>query len=179
MNVVFSTIVENPPEIRDVVPPLADSNLLLLLLLAAGITLVLAALLIWWLHSRQQPQAMPPSAREIALLSLADLQKRAAELTAYPFAIEVSDVLRSFCQESFRLPATRQTSPEFLASVAALPQLPDGQQTALAEFLGAVDAAKFSGVEDGTFDSDRLLATARSVIEQTGSEQSVNGRDEK
>ncbi len=168
MRAVVFSVIENPPEIRDVVPPLPESELIFWLVVAVVVVLVLAGLIFWWLRSRKQPEQAPPTPGEIARRALSELDGRAAEMAAYPFAIEVSDVLRKFFHDSFQLPATRQTSPEFLVGVSTLPQIPENQQSALEDFLRAVDAAKYSGVEDEAFDGGQLLATARLVVEEAG-----------
>ena len=91
----------------------------------AGIAVALLIVGIIWAvvrHLRNRPQPPPPSPREVALAALERLRSRIGAMEPYPFSIEVSDVLRGFVADEFRVRATRQTSAEFLVAAGASPR---------------------------------------------------------
>lgn len=134
-------------------------------------TAVIAALLViaavvWAVvrHIQNRPQPPPPTPREIALAELERLQARIAELDPYPFGIEVSGVLRTFVVGEFRVAATRQTSPEFLAAAATSPRFSESDKSLLAAFLDKVDLIKFARAQASAADSEQLLEQARRFV---------------
>jgi hypothetical protein len=79
----------------------------------------------------------------------------------------MSDVLRRYLEVRFQLPASKQTTPEFLASARSLPQLGQEQQTRLREFLERCDLAKFARVLPPPEECRATAALARALVEQT------------
>lgn len=134
---------------------------------AVAVTLLVLAAVIWAVvrHIKNRPQPPPPTPRELALAALEKLRIRIAELEPHPFSIEVSDVLRLFITREFRVQATRQTSPEFLASAAASPRFSEADKTLLAAFLDKSDLIKFARVHATAADSEQLLEQARRFVE--------------
>ena len=55
-------------------------------------------------------------------------------LTPETFFVELTDILRSYCEARFDVRATEATTPEFLGRIRANPLLTPEQQTALADF---------------------------------------------
>lgn len=158
-------VVPNPPEIRDVVPPIPADALPVWVPVVGGILVVVAVgFALWWFLFRRSPEAPPPSLVDVALAELDGLARDGAGQTPHDFAIGVSDVLRRFFQEYYDLPATRQTSPEFLAHVTTHREVPGRFHGPLSEFLGAVDRAKFAVGDGGDIDRERLIETARSLV---------------
>ena len=133
---------------------------------AALVALLVIAAITWAIvrHLKNRPQPPPPTPRELALAALERLQSRIAELEPYPFSIEVSDVLRGFVVGEFRVAATRQTSPEFLAAAAASPRFTEGDKSLLAAFLDKVDLIKFARAQASAADSEALLEQARRFV---------------
>jgi Domain of unknown function (DUF4381) len=132
-----------------------------------GGSVVLIALLAWFAvwyarHRRKEP---PPTPREIARLALDGLHARAEKAESYEFSVAVSDVLRTYVSSQYSLHATRQTSPEFLASIAGSPQFTADDRALLAAFLERCDLLKFARIEGRSAENYELLRAAAAFVE--------------
>lgn len=156
------------PEIAPIEPPVPVFPYPLWMVITAGVLLALGlAALVWILvrYWRNRPLPAPPSPRERALAALEKLRGGIAQAEPYPFSIEVSDVLRGFVAEEFRIRATQQTSPEFLALAAASPRFSETDKALLAAFLEKADLIKFAHVAASSADSEQLLEQACRFVE--------------
>ncbi len=132
-------------------------------------SLIVLALLVWlvvWLSNRK-PKALPPTPREIALRELEELRAHLPELDPYAFSVRVSDVLRTYVGAQFSLPATSQTSPEFLASIADSPRFSPVDRQLLATFLERCDMLKFARISAQAEENGELLAAAAAFVQGT------------
>lgn len=130
-------------------------------------SLLVVSAIVWAIvrHIKNRPQPPPPTPREVALAALDALQNRVAHVEPYPFSIEVSDVLRRYVEAEFRVRATQQTSPEFLAAASASPRFSPADKTLLSSFLEKADLIKFAHIAAGSADSEQLLEEARHFVE--------------
>lgn len=137
---------------------------------AIGVGSVIAlALLVWlvvWLATRK-PKTPPPTARMIALRELEELRAHIRELDSYAFSIRVSDVLRTYVNGQFKLQATTQTSPEFLAGIADSPRFSPEDKKLLATFLERCDMLKFARVAAHAEENGELLGAATAFVQGT------------
>ena len=140
-------------------------------MIGAGVVLaVLLGLLAWalvvWLRRRNR---RPLTAKEKALAALSAARAGAGQATAYLFSIEVCDVLRGFLAAEHRLPATTQTSYEFLQTARQSGVFDAVRLEHLTRFLDKADAIKFA----------RAAATAEDNIELVGlAEDLVKGKED-
>jgi hypothetical protein len=130
---------------------------------------VLATLfLVLWRRRRAKPvpESPPQNAALRQLDELGQQQIHGAD-DLKSICAGLSDVLRSYAEKSFRLPATRLTTAEFLAALAKTwPQ--DGEhQQMLADILNACDLAKFAEILPAQPASHQLIAAARQFVEKT------------
>jgi len=159
-----------PPEIRDIAPPVdVFPYPPWMVALAALVALALLGLLIWgivrWLRNRPPPPL--PSATAIALQELEKLRARVNDLEPYAFSFAVSDVLRTFISKArFRLPATQQTSPEFLAAISDSPLFSENDRTLLGRFLEKCDMIKFARMEATSRDNAELVESALAFVKE-------------
>jgi hypothetical protein len=138
--------------------------------LFAGVPVLAAvALLILRRRRRPAPELTPAEAAlreldEVARLPAGD----AAEVKR--LHTRLSDVLRRFLEKRYDLPATRRTTPEFFAALAAAS--PSPLEVAPRELLGRVldgcDLAKFAGLVPAAADCRRAVGLAREFVERTG-----------
>lgn len=149
-------------------------GLLWLVLLGVIGTLLLAlfAFLLLYLRKRRlnRPQASAEprrSPREIALERLARLKTGKVHLTAEPFTVEVSDIVRDYLEEALDVPAREQTSEEFLGSLQSTPDLPPVLHEHMPAFLQQCDFVKFARQSLAGNQRESLLQTAETVVEST------------
>jgi hypothetical protein len=155
-------------EIRDIAPPVdVFPYPPWMVAVAAILALTLLGLLVWWIVRwlRKRPGAPPPSAAAIALGELEKLRARVNETEPYAFSIAVSDVLRTFISNAkFHLPATHQTSPEFLAAISNSPLFSAHDRTLLACVLEKCDMIKFARVQATSADNAELVESALAFV---------------
>ena len=148
-------------EFHDIAPPV-DYSLIppWLVFVIAFVVLSLLGLVVWWFVRRQKPEAPPKLPREIALGELDQIRCEIENMNPYQFSIRVSDILRRYVTQQYGLPATRQTSVEFLTAAAKAPSFSEDEKSLLEDFLNRCDLIKFAKYEATVSDSDLLLEEA-------------------
>src|SRR5438477_13128256 len=113
-----ATIMFAAEEFHDIAPPV-DYSLIpsWLVFVIAFVVLSLLGLFVWWFVQRRKPEA-PKAPREIALGELEQIRGEIERMNPYQFSIRVSDILRRYVTQQYGVPATRQTSIEFLTAAA-------------------------------------------------------------
>jgi len=135
----------------------------MIVLAAAG--LVLLGLAVWGLVAwRRRVNRRPLTAREKALAALAAARARAGQTAPYDFSIEVCDVLRRFLGAEHRLPATTQTSYEFLQTARGSGAFNEARLAHLTRFLDKADAIKFARAEANAIDNEELAGLAEDLV---------------
>jgi hypothetical protein len=133
-------------------------------LLGVGVA-VLVAVAVWRLR-RRRPRLTTLSARDAALVEL----DRIASLRLIEggeierFHVLAAESVRGFLESQYELPATRQTTPEFLDLLRGSEQLDAGMREGLTDFLRRCDLAKFAGVRPDAESCQATLALARQII---------------
>jgi hypothetical protein len=139
-------------------PVMIAVGVVVLLLLALGIWL-----LVRW---RRNKARRILTAREKALAALAAAQGRAAEAPPYDFSIEVCDVLRTFLGAEHHLPATTQTSYEFLQTARGSGMFDAERLARLTRFLDKADAIKFARADASGADNAELAGLAEDLVKE-------------
>src|SRR3954469_3443678 len=132
---------------------------------AAAFGLLCICGLIAWLIVRRMRRPKPaqsPRTRAIELLRRA--RQRITEEAPYQFSIRVSDILRRYVNEQYHLPLTRQTSVEFLESLARSSAFSPDEQSLLTDFLNRCDLIKFARYDATTADSELLADEATRFV---------------
>lgn len=148
-------------EFHDIAPPV-DYSLIppWLVFVIAFVVLSLLGLVVWWFVHRRKPELPPKAPREIALEELEQIRGEIERLSPYQFSIRCSDILRRYVSQQYGVPATRQTSIEFLTAAAKAPSFSADDKSLLEDFLNRCDLIKFAKYEATTSDSELLLAEA-------------------
>lgn len=135
-------------------------------MIAGGVLLLLAlALGIWaFVRWRRRKAQRILTARERALAAIAAARARADQTAPYEFSIEVCDVLRSFLGSEHHLPATTQTSYEFLQTARGSALFDADRLARLTRFLDKADAIKFARADATAQDNDELAVLAEDLV---------------
>ena len=153
-------------EFHDIAPPVDYSLIPTWVIFAATfLGLVGCGLIGWWIRRRWQRARPEPSARERTLRLLDRMIREIDTLSPYQFSIRVSDILRSYVTEQYRLPVTRQTSVEFLGALTKASPFSEDEKSLLEDFLNRCDLIKFARYEATTADSQSLLEEATRFVE--------------
>jgi len=148
-------------EFHDIAPPI-DYSLVPPWLVFVGVFVALSLLgLVAWLFARRRKPLVPPKLpREIALEELERISHEIERMSPYQFSIRVSDILRKYVTQQYGLPATRQTSIEFLTALAKASPFSTEEKSLLEDFLNRCDLIKFARYEATNSDSELLLQEA-------------------
>ena len=153
-------------EFHDIAPPVDYSLIPTWVIFAATfLGLVGCGLIGWWIRRRWQRARPEPSARERTLRLLDRMIREIDTLSPYQFSIRVSDILRSYVTEQYRLPVTRQTSVEFLGALTKASPFSKDEKSLLGDFLNRCDLIKFARYDATTADSQLLLEEATRFVE--------------
>ncbi|MDQ6808997.1 MAG: DUF4381 family protein [Verrucomicrobiota bacterium] len=153
-------------EFHDIAPPV-DYSLIPTWLVFCSAFAVLALIggIVWWimrLRARRPVRVQSP--RDRALEMLERIKGEIEERRPYEFSIAVSDILRRYVREQYQLPATRQTSVEFLNALSASAQFSTEDKTLLDHFLNRCDLIKFARYDATREDSRVLLEEATQFV---------------
>lgn len=122
----------------------------------------------WWLRGRQRVTERSP--REQAVLRMDEIAGRLEGMSAREAAFAISNVLREYLTSEYRLHATTQTTPEFLAEISARSALPAEMGPTLADFLRRADYTKFAAHSEEPELKQRLHAEASDLIRRDRAE---------
>jgi hypothetical protein len=148
-------------EFHDIAPPV-DYSLIppWLVFVIAFVVLSLLGLVVWWFVRWRKPELPSKPPREIALEQLEQIRTDIERMSPYQFSIRVSDILRGYMTQQYGVPATRQTSIEFLTAAAKAPSFSADDKSLLEDFLNRCDLIKFAKYEATSSDSELLLEEA-------------------
>ena len=140
-------------------------------MIALGVlALLLFGLAVWaFVAWRRRVNRRPLTARERALAALSAARGRADVAAPYDFSIEVCDILRNFLGAEHHLPATTQTSYEFLQTARGSGVFDETRLRSLTRFLDKADAIKFARADAVAADNTELAGLAEELVkgEQT------------
>ena len=155
-----------PPEFRPFAPEYEIPFLPLWAVIALTILATLIGVaLIWWLRKRWKKASLPPlPPREQALNSLNALQPNIETEPPHDFTVEVASVLRQFVVGQYGIPATRQTSQEFLQSLTNAASFKESDRALLKSFLEKSDLIEFAKLQATSADNRELWEKARQFV---------------
>lgn len=153
-------------ELHDIAPPV-DYSLIppWVVFVAAFVLLSLLGLIAWLIVRRMRRPKPAQSPRTRALELLRRAREQITEQPPYQFSIRISDILRRYVAEQYHLPLTRQTSVEFLESLARSSTFSEDEQSLLTDFLNRCDLIKFARYDATTADSELLAAEATRFVQ--------------
>ena len=164
-------------DIMDIYGPLTLPYTSIWFYLFMGVVLVvsLAVLLFFLFRKRKTAPAAPVPVHEQALAELDRANHYIDQDQSLRYAEKVSEILRWYLEKRFDLHSTRQTTREFFASLANLPQqqqkllLP--HHTSLQNCLEQCDLAKYAHKTTGQRSMKQLKTGVVRFIEETMAEE--------
>jgi hypothetical protein len=133
-------------------------------LLAGGALLAIGGYAAWrWARRRRSPRALPLF--EIALRRLEEIRALMHPSSVREFSIAISDIVRRYIEDEFKVTATHRTTEEFLRDLLDSPNASlAAHRNLLAQFLQQCDMAKFAGVGLSMRIMESLHQSARSFV---------------
>ena len=135
-----------------------------LIFVASFVGLSVVGLFIWWFMRKPKPALPPKLPREIALEELERISVAIDTMNPYQFSIQASDILRRYVTNQYALPVTRQTSVEFLTTLAKSSPFSANEKSLLEDFLNRCDLIKFARYQATSADSRLLLEEATRFV---------------
>jgi hypothetical protein len=164
-------------EIADIRPPVfhlrATSPWLFFLIAAAMLAVVAAVCLLW---PRRDRQLSAKSAYDLALEKLDQARALMLEEQPIPYAVLVSETVRSYLGQRFHAPSARRTTEEFLRQMETDPATPLAHhRDLLRDFLQACDLVKFARYQPTQGELASVQERALRFVQATRPEPVQNG----
>ena len=123
------------------------------------------ALLLWkWF----QPQLSPKTAYELTLEKLEKARGLMQEENPMPYAILISETIRTYLGQRFKSPSTRRTTEEFLKQMENDPATPLAEhRELLREFLQSCDLVKFARYQPTLAELEQVQERATTFVTAT------------
>jgi hypothetical protein len=155
-------------DIRDIRPPFFFLKPLtwLWVVLAILVVISLAVLLWFWLKPLRERRAK--TAYDLALEKLESARALLNEENAEPYAVLVSETVRTYLGQRFHTPSTRRTTEEFLRQMQTDANTPLAAHSDLLRgFLEACDLVKFAHYQPGREELEQVQQRAVSFVTAT------------
>jgi hypothetical protein len=136
-------------------------------ILLAALVLIAGAVALWiWLAPLRARRAK--SAYELALEKLEKARAMINEQNPEPYAVFVSETIRTYLGQRFHTPSTRRTTEEFLRQMQGDTATPlAAHRDLLRGFLEACDLVKFAHYEPGLEELEQVQQRAVSFVTAT------------
>jgi hypothetical protein len=136
--------------------------------IALGVAGVLALLVLLWLWLRPQRLLSPKSAYELALEKLEKARALLREDDPMPYAVLVSETIRSYLGQRFQASSTRRTTEEFLRQMEADRNTPLAEhRDLLRDFLQSCDLVKFARYQPTLTELEQVQQRATTFVTAT------------
>ena len=164
-----NVVAQSTNDIRAIKPPVEIPSGWEWLWWTLGVLALATALFFlwrWWQKKTATAAFIPPVPPHVrAKLRLQEALRLIGD--ARLFCIAVSDALRTYLEERFRLRAPERTTEEFLQDLQKTTHLNAAQKLALTDFLERCDLVKFAKYEPGEPELRDLHQSALRLVEET------------
>ena len=163
---------DNVISLRDIKGPV-DFPVNLNLFLLVGLVAAVLVLALWIFRRGKKAKPAPAlplkSAYDTAWEQLEALKAKdlIAQGKIKEYHIEISDIIRHYLENNFKLNAPEMTTEEFLNSLREGARLETGHKDLLREFLGYCDLVKFAKYTPESREIDLVWESACNFIRQT------------
>lgn len=155
-------------QLEDIRPPLFYLHSWFWIWIALGIAAALGLIALLWFWLRPRHQLSPKSAYELALEKLEKARALLREEDPMPYAVFVSETIRSYLGQRFQAPSTRRTTEEFLRQMEADRATPlADHRDLLRGFLQSCDMVKFARYQPTLTELEQVQQRAYSFVTAT------------
>jgi hypothetical protein len=175
----FAQVTAAPPQetIEDIRPPLFFLHSWFWFWIALGIIAAVALLILLWFWLKPHRQLSPKSAYDLALEKLEKARALLSETDPMPYAVLVSETIRSYLSQRFQAPSTRRTTEEFLRQMEADRNTPLAEhRDLLKDFLQSCDLVKFARYQPTLTELEKVQQRATSFVTATKPVPVQNGK---
>jgi hypothetical protein len=136
----------------------------------AGLVVLVLGGIAFWLWKRRNPGPVVPRVPPLtpfqaALAAL--LRLREGNLSVEEFYTRLSDIVRQYLEQQFRLHAPERTTEEFLYELSQGSQLTPAQKELLSSFLQESDLVKFAKLRPEVADRQRAFDAAEKFVRES------------
>ena len=136
--------------------------------IAIGVAGALALLVLLWFLLRPRRLLSAKSAYELALEKLEKARALIREDDPMPYAVLVSETIRSYLGQRFQAPSTRRTTEEFLRQMEADRNTPLAEhRDLLRDFLQSCDLVKFARYQPTLSELEQVQQRATTFVNAT------------
>ena len=155
-------------DLYDIRPPFFYLHSWLLLWIALAAVALLALILLVLFRLQPKRLLSPRSAYDLALEKLEKARALLQEKDPVPYAVLVSETIRSYLSQRFQTPSTRRTTEEFLRLMETDHNTPlAGHRDLLREFLQSCDMVKFARYQPTLTELEKVHQHATSFVTAT------------
>jgi hypothetical protein len=157
-----------PDDIYDIRPPFFYLKPLTWLWVSLGALAAIALIIALWIWLKPLRAFRSKSPYELALEKLEKARAMLNEENPEPYAVFVSETIRSYLGARFKILSTRRTTEEFLRQMSADPNTPlAAHRDQLRSFLEACDLVKFAHYQPARDELEQVQERAVSFVTAT------------
>lgn len=173
---VATTLDEDASDVRDIKPPVAlDKSYFRLYIIIAIVfgVLILAAIILHYIYRRKHretesiPEPLP--AHQIAYNDLESLMAMdlisKGQIKEYYYRL--SNIVRHYIENRFRLMAPERTTEEFLAEMTVTERLTEDHKELVGNFLEHCDMVKFAAYGPDSREIENSFNSAKKLVDET------------
>ncbi len=167
--ILFAQLNSAPADqLDDIRPPYFYLHSWSWLWIALAIAAFIALLVLAWIWLRPRRLLSPKTAYELALEKLEKARSLLREDAPMPYAVFVSETIRSYLGQRFQSPSTRRTTEEFLRLMEANRTTPlAGHRELLRDFLSSCDLVKFARYQPTLAELEQVQQRATTFVTAT------------
>jgi hypothetical protein len=156
------------PEIEDIRPPFFFGNGWFWLWIALGVAGAVGLLILLWFWFKPKKWLSPKSAYDLTLEKLEKARSLLNAENPMPYAVFISETIRSYLSQRFRTPSTRRTTEEFLRLMENDRGTPlAAYRDLLRDFLRACDLVKFGRYQPDLSELEQVHQRAFTFVTAT------------